>query len=54
MMDLMVYDKTKELYGSLLIIRKSHHCTDYICKAGDIDVTVTADQRDHRQVTAGD
>lgn len=46
-MDLMIYDRLEELYSSYCIITKPSDYRDYMYKAGDIDVTVTADIGDH-------
>lgn len=47
MIDLMIYDRLKEIYYSYIVIKKQLKHKDYIFKAGEIDVPVTADQRDH-------
>ena len=54
MTDLMAYDRLEGLYRSFLIIRKQYGYRDYICKAGGIDVTVTADKGDHCPAGKGD
>lgn len=41
MMNPMVYEKLEELYKSFLIIKEPTGDKNYICRAGDTDVTVT-------------
>lgn len=53
MKNIMLFEQWKELYANYLMIRPVLRQRDYIYKGGDLNVTVTANKRDNRQITAG-
>lgn len=54
MMNIMLNEQLQNLYANYMVIRPVPKSKDYTYKAGDLIVTVAADQRNHGKTTAGD
>lgn len=48
MMDIMLCGQLKDLYISYMVMKPTDDPMDYSCKAGDMIVTITANQRNNR------
>ncbi|MCM1222005.1 MAG: hypothetical protein NC548_46785 [Lachnospiraceae bacterium] len=54
MRNIMQYEQWKELYAVYLTVRPIHKVKDFTYKGGDNNVTISTDQGNNRQITAGD
>ncbi len=52
MKNITLFDQWKELYSSFLAVRPEQKSKDFTYKGGDINVTITADKGNYRQITA--
>lgn len=50
MINIAFYEQIRELYTNYMIMNPTVKTKDYTYKAGDLNVAITADQRNHRQV----
>lgn len=47
-MNIMLYEQLMDLYANYVMIKPMHKPKDYICKAGGLNVTITADKGHHQ------
>lgn len=54
MKNFILYEQWKELYATYLVMKSVPRQREYTYKGGGINVTITANQRNYRQVTERD
>lgn len=54
MRNIILYEQWKELYTNYLVMKSGQRQRDYTYRGGGINVTITANQRNYRQITTGD
>lgn len=53
MRNIMLYEQYKELYANYLILKPVSKNRDYTYKAGDLVVTISTGEGNHRKTTTG-
>lgn len=54
MKNIMKFEQWREIYTNYLMMKSEQKPKDYTYKGGDLNVTISTDKRNYRQITAGD